>query len=99
MKNTLCCAAFAAFAAGCAAPQASVGTSGSGAPGASAYYCAKDRLNVNGANLECNWQPSIDEACSLTKSSVLERASLAAEPQPAGRCNSGQWLVKAVPRA
>jgi hypothetical protein len=97
MKNTLCCAAFAAFAAGCAAPQASVGT-GSAAPAASAYYCAKDRLNPNGTNLECNWQPTIDAACSLTKSSVLERESLAADPQPAGRCNSGQWLVKATPR-
>ena len=99
MKNTICCAALAVLTAGCAAPQAPVGTSGSAAPGASAYYCAKDRLNVNGANLECNWHPTVDEACSLTKSSVLERGSLAAEPQPAGRCNSGQWLVKAMPRA
>jgi hypothetical protein len=98
MKNTLCPAVFAAFVAGCAAPQASVGTAGSAASGASAYYCAKDRLNVNGASLECNWQPTVDEACRFTKSSVLERGSLAADPQPAGRCNTGQWLVRAVPR-
>jgi hypothetical protein len=98
MKSTLCPAVFAVFVAGCAAPQTSTGTAGSAAPSASAYYCAKDRLNVNGANLECNWQPTMDEACRLTKSRSLERGSLAADPQPAGRCNAGQWLVKAVPR-
>ena len=98
MKSTFCWAAFAVFAAGCAAPQASIGTTGSAASSASAYYCARDRLNVNGANLECNWHRSVDEACRLTNSSALERESLAGEPQPAGRCNSGQWLVKAMPR-
>ncbi len=98
MKSTLCPAVFAAFVAGCAAPQASVGTDRSAAGDSSAYYCARDRLNLNGANLECNWHRTVDEACSFTKSSVLERGSLAADPQPAGRCNTGQWLVRALPR-
>jgi hypothetical protein len=98
MKNALCAVALAAFTAGCATPQASVGTAGATASNVTAYYCAKDRLNANGAVLECNWHATIDEACALTKSSVLERASLASDPQPAGRCNSGQWLVKAMPR-
>jgi len=98
MKNTLCALALAAITAGCATPQASIGTTHPTASNVPAYYCAKDRLNANGALLECNWQATIDEACTLTKSSALERASLASDPQPAGRCNSGQWLVKATPR-
>ena len=98
MKNTLCAAALAVLATGCAAPQSSVGSPASASPGVIAYYCAKDRLNIVGPRLECNWQPSFDEACSQARSSVLERASLAGDPQPAGRCNSGQWLVKAMPR-
>ena len=99
MRNTLCAAVVAVIVAACAAPQASLGHGDSAPSSASAYYCAKDRLNANGARLECNWQPTIDEACSQTKSSVLDRASLSADPQPAGRCSSGVWLVKAMPRA
>ena len=98
MKNTLCAAAVALIVAGCAAPQASVATAGSAPSGAPAYYCAKDRLNVVGAQLECNWQTTADAACSQTKSSLLDRASLGSDPQPAGRCNTGVWLVKAIPR-
>jgi hypothetical protein len=97
MNNTFGAAAVAVILGGCAAPQASVGNAGS-APSASTYYCAKDRLNVNGGQLECNWQPTVDLACSLTKATVLERASLASDPQPAGRCSTGVWLVKAMPR-
>jgi hypothetical protein len=97
MKSTLC--ALALVVAGCAAPQASFETGRHAASTASAYYCAKDRLNVQGAQLECNWQPTVEAACSQTKSSVLERASLAADPQPGGRCSTGVWLVKVAPRA
>jgi len=95
MKNPLCAAALAVLVAACAAPQASVGTAGSAGSTAAAYYCARDRFNVNGTSIECNWQPTKDEACNLSKSSVLERGSLAGDPQSAGRCNSGQWLMKA----
>ena len=96
MRNTLCFAAV--VIAGCAAPQASTDYSPSATSGASVYYCAKNRLNTNGGLLECNWQPTVDDACGQTKSSVLERASLASDPQPSVRCSSGVWLVKVAPR-
>ena len=63
MKNKLCALALAAITAGCATPQASIGTTRPTASNVPAYYCARDRLNANGALLECNWQATIDEAC------------------------------------
>ena len=96
MKSLPCvlAAIAATLAAGCAVPQASMGTAASAAAQSSSYYCAKDRLAADGGRLECNWQPSADEACKFGDTRVLERVSLASDPQPAGRCNTGQWLVK-----
>jgi hypothetical protein len=98
MKSTACAVCVAIFAAGCAGPQASVDSSASAAPGASAWYCAKERLVADGERLSCNWQPTAGEACRLSHTTVLDRASIAGAPQPAGRCNTGEWLVKATPR-
>ena len=98
MNKALCIAA-AGLAAACAGPQAASEPAGaSAARSSAAYYCVKDRLNPTGDSLECNWQPTADEACRFAKSSVLRRASLASDPQPAGRCSTGDWLVKATPR-
>ena len=91
MKNAPCIVAAAVLAAACAAPQASTRTAAASSP---VYYCAKDHLIEQGNRLECNWQPSADEACKFMESSTLERASLASDPQSAGRCNTGVWLVK-----
>ncbi|HUQ28111.1 MAG TPA: hypothetical protein VM051_05935 [Usitatibacter sp.] len=101
MKNFTCIAtlAFAALAAACAAPQASVGSSAAAAPARSAsYYCSRERLTADGERLECNWQPTADDACRFANTSVMQRGTLASDPQPAGRCNTGQWLVKVSPR-
>jgi hypothetical protein len=101
MKSLPCILVVATvIASGCAAPLASTG-SPSGAATATrstSFYCAKERLAADGARLECNWQPSFDEACKFFDTRVLERGSLASDPEPAGRCNTGQWLVKATPR-
>ncbi len=98
MKKALCIAAIALVAA-CAGPQASTESRAAAAGArAPAYYCAKERLNPHGDALECNWQPTADEACRFMKSSVLQRASLGSDPQPAGRCSTGEWLVRVSPR-
>ena len=95
MKNAACILALAAtIAAGCAVPQLSTQSQSASAVKSSTYYCAKERLAGDGARLECNWQPSAEEACKFSNSQVLERDTLASDPQPAGRCNTGQWLVK-----
>ena len=99
MKSLTCvfAAVCVALAAGCAARPASMGPTAAAAP-SSGYYCAKERLAGDGGRLECNWQPTADEACKFSDTSVLDRGSLASDPQPAGRCNTGQWLVKVSPR-
>src|SRR3954470_15514867 len=99
MKRLHCIPALpaAALAAGCASPQAPLGPA-MAAASSSAYYCSKERLNDNAGRLECNWQPTADEACKFADTRVLQRDTLAADPQPAGRCNTGQWLVKVTPR-
>ena len=91
MKSNACAACVAVLVAGCAGPQPSMGS-------VSAWYCAKDRLVADGERLSCNWQPTAAEACRFTDTTVLERGSMAGAPQPAGRCNTGDWLVKATPR-
>jgi hypothetical protein len=98
MKKALCIAA-AGLVAACAGPQAATESGGARAARSSAaYYCARDRLNPAGDTLECNWQPTADEACRFMKTSVMNRASLVSDPQPAGRCSTGDWLVKVTPR-
>jgi hypothetical protein len=101
MKTTLCAAAFtcaAALITGCAGTQASLATHGTAPSKSAAYYCVKDNLAPDGTRLSCNWQASADEACKFANSSVLMRDTLGSDPQPAGRCNTGQWLVKVTPR-
>src|SRR5258708_26114342 len=97
MSKALCIATAALLVAACAGPRASTGRSALAAssPG---YYCDKQRLQPQGDRLECHWQPSADEACKFTESSVLERAAPASEPQSAGRFHTGQWLVRVSPR-
>jgi hypothetical protein len=89
MKKMLCAAA-AAILAGCAGPQASVGSAPAARTAASsAYYCAKERLSVDAGRLECNWQPSAEEACKFAEVTTLARAELANDPQPAGPLQHG----------
>ena len=100
MKTTsFIAASLCVAAAGCAGPQASMGSAESTSTrSAAAYYCAKDKLVTEGGMLRCNWEATIDDACRVGKSSTLDRTSLASDPKPAGRCSSGEWLVKATPR-
>ena len=100
MKTTAGVAAAAmVILAGCAGVQTSTSASGAAsATRAASYYCAKERLNASGDRLECNWQPSAEEACRFQNSSVLQRANMTGDPQPGGRCSTGQWLVMVTPR-
>ena len=86
----------AALAAGCASTAAPT-VAANGSAGKAAYYCWKDRLSTEGANLVCNWEASVAEACRSNGTAAVTRAATA-KPQPAGMCNNGQWLVM-VPAA
>jgi hypothetical protein len=88
-----------AILSGCAGLQSSTASNAPGASArASSYYCQQERLNSNGDKLECNWQPTAEEACRFGNSSTMTRASVTGDPQQSGRCSSGQWLVKVTPR-
>ena len=92
-------AATMAILSGCSGLQSSTASSTPGASArASSYYCQQERLNTNGDRLECNWQPTAEEACRYANSMALTRSSVTGEPQQSGRCSSGQWLVKVTPR-
>jgi len=95
MNKKLCVlAATLAAVAGCAAPPATR-VAASSSP---SYYCVKENLLASGDRLQCNWQPTADEACKFADVSVMERGSFSSDPQPAGRCNTGQWLVRVTRR-
>ena len=99
MKKMHCAAAVTTLIlAGCAGPQASLERTQAAGAAPAGLYCAKDRLLTAGTRLECNWQPSAEEACKFGEVSTVERAELAGDPQPAGRCNTGQWLVRVARR-
>jgi hypothetical protein len=97
--NSLAVAAAIAIVTGCAGVQTSTGGGGAAATArATSYYCAKERLNAVGDRLECNWQPTAEEACRFQNSSVLQRSAMSGDPQSGGRCSTGQWLVMVTPR-
>ena len=85
-----------ALAAGCAATPPAP-TAANASAGKAAYYCWKDRLAAEGANLVCNWEASVAEACRSNGTATSTRSASVA-PKPAGMCNNGQWLVM-VPAA
>ena len=88
-----------AILSGCSGLQSSTASSAPGATArASGYYCQQERLNTNGDRLECNWQPTAEEACRYANSMTVTRSSVTSDPQPAGRCSSGQWLVRVTSR-
>ena len=97
MKTTALALAALAVLGGCAGVQTSNGGTAA-APRATTYYCAQERLNPRDDGLECNWHRTTAAACLYTETRVLDRASIAGEPQPAGRCITGQTLVKVAPR-
>jgi hypothetical protein len=98
MKNFSCvigaCAAAAllsACATNSAAPTANANTTAA----AGTMVCHKDKLNVVGAELDCNWASSVREACDgIVKSSRISQTAITATPAAASRCANGLWLVQ-----
>ena len=92
MKIALIACAPLVLLAACATVQTS--TAGSGAETASGtMYCWKDKLEVAGDKVTCNWASSAREACESTYPTTIAKAKLSGEPQKGNRCSNGQWLV------
>ena len=62
------------------------------------YYCWKNRLNDDGANLVCNWERSVADACESTAVVSLAKSSVSGTPQSSRHCENGQWLVSVTSR-
>lgn len=56
-------------------------------------YCWKDKLEVVGDKVTCNFAPSVREACESAYPTTIAKARLSGEPQKGSRCSNGQWLV------
>jgi hypothetical protein len=97
MKNfssLLGACAVAALLSACAANSAAPAVNTNTASSSATMVCHKDKLNIVGAEFECNWASSVKEACDgIVKSSRIAQTAATSAPTPASRCASGQWLV------
>jgi len=93
MNKLLCLAIAAVFPlAGCAtAPGAPAMAAASAACGPM-MFCWKGRLTGDASKMNCNWEASKDEACKSATFTTIEGGRYT-EPEAAGMCSNGQWLV------
>jgi len=61
-------------------------------------YCFKRNLVQSDGKLYCNWVSDRADACTARADKGLEIARYG-DPQPAGRCDTGEYLMKVAPRA
>jgi hypothetical protein len=61
-------------------------------------YCFKRNLAESGGKLYCNWVADRSQACTARADVGVEVARYS-DPQPAGRCDTGEYLVKVSPKA
>ena len=61
-------------------------------------YCFKRNLRQSDGKLYCNWVADRAEACNARDDRGLEVSGYG-DPQPAGRCDSGEYLMKVAPKA
>ena len=100
MKKLLCVAVASLFPlAGCTGvPMASVSNGASASAPAGERYCAKRNLTESDGKLHCNWVADRSQVCGARNSDSVEMARFTA-PAPAGRCETGEYLVKVQPKA
>ena len=74
------------------------GSSGSYVAASGEQYCFKRNLVQSNGKLYCNWVSDRDQACTARSDTGLEITRYS-DPQPAGRCETGEYLMKVAPRA
>ncbi len=79
------------------APMASVSNDTMASSPAGEQYCWKRNLSESGGKLYCNWVSNRGQACERGDSSPVDMARFTA-PLPSGRCETGEYLVKVLPR-
>jgi hypothetical protein len=99
--NKLFCAAVASLfplAACTSVPMASTSNGATASAPAGERYCAKRNLTESDGKLHCNWVADRSQVCGARHSDSVDVARFTA-PAPAGRCETGEYLVKVAPRA
>lgn len=98
MNKLLCIAVAAAvpLAACTSVPVAS--TNGASAGAAGERYCYKRNLVESDGKLHCNWVADRSQVCGARSESAVEMGRFT-PPAPAGRCETGEYLVKVQPKA
>jgi hypothetical protein len=61
-------------------------------------YCFKRNLVQSDGKLYCNWVADRDQACTARADRGVE-VTRYSDPAPAGRCDTGEYLVKVAPKA
>ena len=61
-------------------------------------FCFKRNLVQSGGKLYCNWVTDRDQACTARNDTGVEITRYS-DPAPAGRCDTGEYLVKVSPKA
>ena len=81
-------------------PMASTGSASSSrvASAAGEQYCFKRNLVQSNGKLYCNWVTDRNDACNARNDTGLDVARYS-DPQPAGRCDTGEYLMKVHPKA
>ena len=72
--------------------------SGAGAPPSGTQYCSKRNLSESGGMLNCTWVADRIQACTARTDKRLETARYT-DVTPAGRCDTGEYLVRVSPKA
>ena len=102
MNKLLCVAALSSlFLTACATgPMASTNGATSTASVAGERYCFKRNLSEGDGKLHCNWVADRSQICASSPrhSESVEMARYTA-PQPSGRCETGEYIVKVAPKA
>ena len=88
--------------AACSSMSPTAGVNGGGAPAADnvagTQYCWKRNLIDSGGKLHCNWVSDRSQVCNTRDDKALDPARFT-DPVPAGRCETGEYLVRVSPKA
>lgn len=100
MKKLLCLAALTIvpLAACTTTPTATV-SNGATASVAGERYCFKRNLTESDGKLHCNWVADRGDVCGSARHDATVEAGRFSAPQPAGRCETGEYIVKVQPKA
>ena len=99
MNKLLCVAAVSILASACASAPTASTPNGSTASVAGERYCFKRNLTESDGKLHCNWVADRSQVCAMGRHSESVDAARYSYPQPSGRCDTGEYIVKVAPKA